>query len=96
VVVVQLFALGSMSISRPTKSIVSGLIFVLLVALIFPNLPRARVGQETPTWDAGSYAFFVFIFVPLLCIWFGAGRNRFVEALGWILLLFLTVGGLFG
>lgn len=64
--------------------------------MTLPNLPRAHVGQATATWDAGSYAFLVFMFVPLLCIWFGAGRNRFVEALGWIVLLFLTVGGLVG
>lgn len=80
-----------MSISRPTKLVVSGLIFAFLLALTLPNLPRARVGQATVTWDAGSYACFVFLFVPLLCICFGAGRNRAVEALGWGLLLLLTV-----
>jgi hypothetical protein len=82
-----------MSISTPTKRIVSGLIFALLLALTLPNLPRAHVGQAIATSDAGSYAFLAFLFVPLLCIWFGAGRNRFLEALGWVLLLFLAVGG---
>ena len=83
-----------MTISRPTKLIASGLIFAFLLALTFPSLPRARVGQAAATWDAGSYAFLVFLFVPLLCIWFGAGRNKIVERVGWVLLFLLTIGGL--
>jgi hypothetical protein len=83
-----------MTISRPTKFIASGLIFALLLALTLPSLPRAHVGQATSSWDAGSYVLFAFLFVPLLCIWLGTGRNRFVEVLGWVLLLLLTIGGL--
>jgi len=85
-----------MSISRPTKIIASGLIFVLLLALTLPNLPRAHVGQVRATWDTGSYVFFGLFFAPLLCIWFGAGRNQVVEIVGWCLLLLLTVGSLLG
>jgi hypothetical protein len=92
---VHRYKLAIMSISRPTKLIASGLIFCLLLALTLPSLPRAHVGQAVATWDAGSYAFFAFLFVPLLCIWLGAGRNRFTEVFGWVLLLLLTVGGLF-
>jgi hypothetical protein len=85
-----------MNISRPTKIIASGLIFVLLVALTLPKLPRAHIGQARATWDTVSYVYFGFLFVPLLCIWLGAQRNRVVETIGWILLLFLTVSGLLG
>ena len=67
---------------------------MLLLALTLPNLPRAHVGQATAMWDAGSYAFLAFLFVPVLCIWFGPGRNKIVEVIGWVLLLLLTVGGL--
>jgi hypothetical protein len=85
-----------MSISRPTKIIASGLIFVLLVALTLPKLPRAHIGQARAAWDAGSYIYFGLLFVPLLCIWLGAQRNRVVEIIGWVLLLFVTVGSLLG
>ena len=85
-----------MSISKPTKCIVSGLIFALLLAVTLPNLSRAHAGQTTTSWDAVSYAILVFLFVPLLCIWFGAERNGYVEAIGWFLLLFLTVGAFVG
>jgi hypothetical protein len=85
-----------MSISRPTKIIVSGLIFILPIAATLPKLPRAHIGQARATWDAGSYIYFGLLFVPLLCIWLGAQRNRAAEIIGWALLLFLTVGTLFG
>ena len=88
--------MACMSISRPTKMIASGLIFVLLLALALPKLPRAHVGQARATWDAGSYIYFGLLFLPLLCIWFGAQRKRAVEIVGWVLLLFLTVGALLG
>jgi drug/metabolite transporter (DMT)-like permease len=84
-----------MSISRPTKIITSALIFVLLVALTLPKLPRAHIGQAGATWDTGSYIYFGLLFVPLLCIWLGAQRNRVVEIVGWSLLLLLTIGSYF-
>ena len=85
-----------MSISRPTKIIASGLISVLLLALTLPKLPRAHIGQARAKWDTGSYIYFGLLFVPLLCIWLGAQRNRAVEIIGWALLLILTLGTRFG
>ena len=85
-----------MSISRPSKFLVSGLIFALLLALALPKLPYARSGQSFATWDVGSYVCLSWLFVPLLCIWFAAGRNKFIEAAGWVLLLLNTVGALVG
>jgi hypothetical protein len=85
-----------MSISRPTKLIASGLIFVLLLGATLPKLPRAHIGEAHAVWDTGSYVYFCLLFVPLLCVWIGAQRNRALEVVGWVLLLFLTIGNLFG
>jgi len=70
------------------------LVFTLLLVLTLPKLPRAHVGQAAAEWDAGSYVFLVLMFMPLICIWFGVGRNKWVEALGWVLLLLLAFGEL--
>lgn len=85
-----------LTITRPTKMIASGLIFLLLLASVLPKLPRAHVGQVRATWDTGSYIYFGFLFVPILCIWFAAQRNLAVEIAGWALLLFLTLASIFG
>jgi hypothetical protein len=88
------YLLGCMSISRPTKTIISGLIFGVQIFLIAPALSPARAGQVYAPWDAFSYTVLVFLVAPLFCVWFGAGRNRLVEVVGWFLLLLLTVSAL--
>ena len=75
------------------KRIVACLMFLLIVAVVLPNLPRAKADGMTVKveWDALGFLYLAFLCVPLLCVWFGAKRNHVVEGFGWLMLLFLVI-----
>jgi hypothetical protein len=53
----------------------------LFLAILIPNL-----------WSFGELVFYIgVLLVPLACIHFGADRFRFLEIIGWILLVLLLL-----